>query len=361
MRRNKIKQGWDAVPIKKNKFEKTKISWTAKYEIKYMNEDNFVSKIIKFIIRISLLFAFDRKNVTKSKINQTINSTYYTLSSSKFKFIPSSVGFYLFLSIIPIFVIVISVIGAINSSWRDFLLNEIFPHLIPGIQDMFNKQIDFNAGEILVIVIFMTSSIWFASKGINKFRDSFTELYGFEDRQNFIIKRLKSIFIVIMISLYFSITTIAFAPLMLLIQKWINNNITYEILFYLISFIYIVIFGYIGIGLLYKYISPIRLKWSYLNLGILTSLIPIVIFLMIFSTVCKYLNYEKFGAIGSFLYLMLFILYISYFLHAGIIINSSYYKTNVLQNITAKKSLIPKKIITMCKNIWLRIKFNLRN
>ncbi len=355
LRRNKIKTGWDAVSKKNKNYEKSKVPWTARYEIKHVNEDNIISKIIKFIIRVSLFFAFDRKDVTKSKTNLMINNTYNILSSNQFKFIPSSVAFYLMLSFIPIFVIVVSIISALNENWYGYLINEIFYHLIPGMQNMFSK-VDFDTGEILFIVFFMISSIWFASKGINKFRDSFTQLYGFEDKQNFIIKRLKSIFIVVMISIYFSITTVAFTPLMILIKKNINNNVLYEVIFYLFSFIYILFFGYIGIGLLYKYISPIKLKWSYLNLGILTSLIPIVIFLLLFSTICKFLNYEKFGTIGTFIYLVLFILYISYFLHAGIIINSSYYKTNVFKNVVARQSMVGKKIQNVMRNSWLKIK-----
>ncbi len=250
-----------------------------------------------------------------------------------------------------------SITAAFNDSWYLSLSNEFLPQLIPGIQNMFTKNLDLKSSNIVFIVLFIASSIWFASKGINKFRDSFSELYGYDDKKNFIVKRLKSILIVVFISLYFSLVAIAWTPLMQVVKNNITNHVTYEFLFYFISFIYIVIFGYIGIGLLFKYISPIRLKWSYLNLGILTSLIPIVLFLLLFSTICKFLNYEKFGAIGSFLYLILFMLYISYFLHAGIIINASYYRTNVLQNVVVKKSLISKKIIVFFKNIWHKIRF----
>lgn len=361
MKRNKIKHGWDAVPTEKKEFQKVKVSWTSKYEIKHLNEDTFLSKIIKFIIRISLFFTFDKRNFTSTKIKSVVNNTYDSLSSSKFKFIPSSVALYLFLSIIPIFIISTSVVNAIDNDWYKFLSKDMLPYLIPGISNMFST-INFETKDFFLIAFFLVSSIWFASKGINKFRDSFTELYGYEDKQNFIIKRLKSIMFVVLISLYFSIIAISCIPLMMLIHQLSgNNNIAYEAGFYLLSIIYIVIFGYLGIGLLFKYISPIKLKWSHINHGILTSLIPILIFVLLFSTICKFLNYEKFGAIGSFLYLILFVLYISYFLHAGIIVNSSYYKTNVLQNIVVKKSLIPKKIWFSIKNIWLKIKFNRKN
>lgn len=356
MKRNKIDSGWKAITSKKEKFVKEKLPWTTQYEIKHYDEDNIFSKIIKFIIRLSLLFAFDRKNISKSKIKVTVNHTYNILSSSKFKFIPSSVAFYFFLSIIPITIIVISIISLLSIEWRNFLVNNILSYLVPGFQSILSVDLQWNTTDIFLIAIFIFSSIWFASKGINKLRDSFAELYFFEDKQNFLLKRLKSIFIVIFIGLYFTVIFLSLIPLMEWIYSWTSiNPALYQSFLYLVIFCYLLFFGYIGIGLLFRYISPIHLKWSYLNLGILTSLVPLILFTLLFSSICKVLNYEKFGAIGSFLYIMLFVQYISYFLHAGIIINSSYYKTNIYRDVQVKKSLLPKKIVTLAKNIWQKI------
>ena len=360
MKRNKILSGWKAVPKKNKKFIKSKIPWTTNYEVQHHNEDKLLSKIVQIIIRISLIFAFDRKNISNAKLKITANNTYAILSSGKFKFIPSSVAFYLFFSIIPISLIVISTISLINITWKDFFINEVIYFIIPGFNTLFTANLDWNAANILLTIIFLFSSIWFASKGISKFRDSFTELYGFDDKQNFLWKRIKSIIIVILISVFFTISAISFIPVMQVIASIITNKIVYQYVLYAILFIYLLIFGYIGIALLFKYISPIRLKWSYLNLGILTSLIPLIFFILLFSSICKFLNYEKFGLIGSFLYLMLFVQYISYFLHAGIIINSSYYKLNVYQNVEVKRSFIPAKIVIWIKNTWHKIQYYLK-
>lgn len=358
MRKRKIKTGWEAIPIKKQKFQKTKIPWIAKYEFKNLKEDSIFSKIIKFIIKISLFFSLDnKKNLSKTKKNITIDITYNTLSSSKFKFIPAAVAFYLFLSIIPIIVIVLSIINAISSSWNIFLVNQVLPRIIPGIQTLVNINLPLNSTNLILTFIFVFSSIWFASKGVNKFIDSFVDIYNYNDRQNFIIKRIKSMLIVMFISIYFSIVAISFVPLVQFIMNNISNIIFYDFIFYFLSFFYVVFFGYIGIGLLFKYISPFRIKWKYLNLGILTSLIPIVLFFLLFSTIAKFLNYEKFGDVGSFLYLVIFILYISYFLHAGIVFNASYYKVNVLQNMVVKRTFISQKIILIFKNLWHKIKY----
>ena len=305
MRKRKIKKGWEAVPIKKEKFQNTKIPWIAKYEFKNLKEDGFFSKIIKFIIKISLFFSLDnKKNLSKTKKNVTIDITYNTLSSSQFKFIPAAVAFYLLLSIVPIIVIVLSVINIISNSWNVFLVNQVLPRIIPGIQTLFSVSIPLNSTNLILTLIFVFSSIWFASKGVNKFIDSFVEIYNYNDRQNFITKRIKSMLIVAFISIYFSIVAISFVPLVQFIMNNISNALVYDFIFYFLSFFYVFFFGYIGIGLLFKYISPFRIKWKYLNLGILTSLIPIVLFFLFFSTITKFLNYEKFGLVGSFLYLV---------------------------------------------------------
>lgn len=361
MRRNKIKTGWKAIPRPRKKFEKTKISWTLKYEHKHLKEDTIISKIIKFIISLSLFFDFNKKIISKTKKSVMIDNTYNTLSSSEFKFIPSSVAFYLFLSFIPIVVIVFSIVNAINSEWKDFLSNDVLNTIIPGSKDFFTSNLDFKNFNFLIVLTFLIPSIWFASKGIVKLRESFTELYDYKDNENFIIKRIKGIIIVVFISLYFSLTSLAFTPLMIFIKNNIENKIMYDFLFYIVSFFFILFFGYIGIGLLFKFISPIKLKLKILNLGIITSLIPIIIFLLIFSTLCNFINYNKFGAIGSFLYLVIFILYISYFLHAGIIINSSYYKILYFQSTVTRKSYIFKRIYLIFKNIINKIMFNKRN
>ncbi len=360
MRRNKILSGWNAIPNKKAKFVKSKISWTTNYEVQHYKEDNLLSKIVQIIIRISLIFAFDRKNITNAKLKITANNTYAILSSAKFKFIPSSVAFYLFFSIIPISVIVVSTIAFIDMNWNNFLMDEILSFIIPGFNTLFTINSDWNAANILLTLIFLSSSIWFASKGISKFRDSFTELYGFDNKQNFLVKRMKSIIVVILISIFLIISSIAFIPVVQWIKLLITNTIAYQYVLYALLFIYFLFFGYIGIGLLFKYISPIRLKWSYLNLGILTTLIPLILFILLFSSICKFLNYERFGVIGSFLYLMLFVQYISYFLHAGIIINSSYYKLNVYQNVEIKKSFISTKLAISIKNLWNKAKYYFR-
>ena len=115
-------------------------------------------------------------------------------------------------------------------------------------------------------------------------------------------------------------------------------------------------FGYVGIGFIFIYLPPFKLKWKQINPGILTALLPTIFFVLIFGTITKFLNYEKFGPIGTFIYVLVFVLYLSYFLHAGIIINASYYRTYFSITMVKKKIIISKKIAMTMENIyrWLK-------
>jgi membrane protein len=64
---------------------------------------------------ISLKLTLNKKiSINPVKKRELIDTTYEKISSPKFNFIPAGLGLYLFLSIIPISIIVISTIEAIS-------------------------------------------------------------------------------------------------------------------------------------------------------------------------------------------------------------------------------------------------------
>jgi membrane protein len=58
---------------------------------------------------------------------------------------------------------------------------------------------------------------------------------------------------------------------------------------------------------------------------------------MSFGYLSALIDYAKYGSIGTFLYSITFVLVLSYFLYAGIIVNASYYKTFFSQRMVPKK------------------------
>lgn len=361
MRRNKINSGWNAIPIKKKKNKsKRKLSWISRYESLTSIDQTVFEKIVKFLIKISLFLTISRNNLLKSnrKRAEIVNSTYDSLSSDKFTFIPSGVAIYFFTSFIPILLIVIWLIGLFpNQHWNDVLLNDVLDHVIPGIKDMI-KKIEFDKTDTQIIIIFfLISLIWFSSKGITKFNDSFVSIYDYEYNSNWIIKRFKGFFTVCAISVFFFIWSLTYLPLISAMKAhFIDNDGLFQFFFYVVSLVYMLVFGYIGIGLIFIYLPPFKLKWKQIKPGVLTALIPTMIFVLIFGSIAKFLNYEKFGPIGSVIYALIFVLYLSYFLHAGIIVNASYYKTYFSINMIKKKIIISKKLAMWTENTirWIK-------
>lgn len=354
MKRNKIDVGWNAIPTKKTKFKKKKRidSWTYQYETIPSFDETVFEKIVKLLISISLFFVISKNNfLNKRKKNEIVNSTYESLSSNKFMFIPAGVALYFFMSFIPILIITISIIKLFPELY-DILINDVLLYILPGVDEMF-KLIDLNNVFVsFAFVFFIISLIWFSSKGITKFNDSFVSIYEYEYNTNWVIKRLKGIFTVILISGYFILWSLTYLPLLNVLKQNIfpHNKVLYEFLFIFSLIIYIAIFGYIGIGFIFIYIPPFKLKWEQIKPGIITSLLPIVLFIVIFGSITKWLNYEKFGTIGTFIYGLLLVLNISYFLHAGIIINASYYKTYYSNNMVRKKAKLSKDISLIIKS-----------
>ncbi len=358
-KKNKIKYGWDAVEKQKTKNKKQNYKWVSKHTYRNSTEITFFDKIIKIIILISLKLTLTKKiSINPVKKRELIDTTYEKISSPKFNFIPAGLGLYLFFSIIPISIIVISIIEAISYipvlsggkdlGWGSILRVDILARIIPGFESLL---IQINPGDVnavllnTTIIILLFSSIWFSSRGLSKFIDSQSTIYEHTEQTNFIIKRLRSIMMVPIISIFFIISFLSLIPLIGFYQQQWPGLIPeqhvfgwqYEVLFYITLTIYLVFWSYFGVGLLFRFSPLFKLKWKQISPGILITVIPTVIFIMSFGYLSALIDYAKYGSIGTFLYSITFVLVLSYFLYAGIIVNASYYKTFFSQRMVPKK------------------------
>ncbi len=358
-KKNKLKFGWDAVEKSERKKKKENYKWVSKHTYRNSVEITFFDKIIKIVILISLKLTFNKKiSINPVKKRELIDTTYEKISSPKFNFIPAGLGLYLFFSIIPISIIVISVIEAISHipvltggkdlGWGIILREDILSRIIPGFDSLLIQINATDTNVILMnttIVILLFSSIWFSSKGISKFIDSQSTIYEHTEQTNFIIKRLRCIMMVPIISVFFILSFLSLIPLINLYQvKWPSLSLDervfgwqYEILFYFTLTIYLIFWSYLGVGLLFRFSPLFKLKWKEISPGILITVIPTVIFIMSFGYLSALIDYAKYGSIGTFLYSITFVLVLAYFLYAGIIVNASYYKTFFSQRIVPKK------------------------
>jgi membrane protein len=238
--------------------------------------------------------------------------------------------------------------GGEDLGWGSILRKDILARIIPGVDSLLIQINPDDANVILLntgLIILLLSSIWFSSKGLSKFIDSQSTIYEHTEQTNFIIKRLRSVMMVPIISVFFIISLLSLIPLVDFYQKQWPGLVPesgvygwqYEALFYNTLIIYLIFWSYLGVGLLFRFSPLFKLRWKEISPGILITIIPTVIFIMLFGFLSALIDYSKYGTIGTFLYSITFVLVLSYFLYAGIIVNASYYKTFFSQRIVPKK------------------------
>ncbi len=361
LRKNKLKTGWDAFESQKPKKESYK--WVSKHTYRNKNEITFFDKIIKLIISMSLKLTISKKIIINPiKKKELVNTTYENLSSPKFNFIPAGLGLYLFLSMIPIFMLVTFIIELIsnipneNLGWGKIFREDILSKIIPGFDSLITNIMPSENNVLfnVTLALLFLSSIWFSSKGIMKFIDSQSTIYEHNNQTNFFIKRMRGVMIVPIISFFFVIALISFIPLIKYFQElWPPIKIEnievfgwkYNTIFYFSMTIFISLWSYVGIGLLFRFSPLFQIKWKQITPGILIATIPTVIFTLSFGYLTSLIDYSKYGSIGTFLYAITFVMILAYFLYAGIIVNASYYKTFFSKRIIPKKWALTKILL----------------
>ncbi|MGZ9414386.1 YhjD/YihY/BrkB family envelope integrity protein [Mycoplasma sp. 480] len=301
-----------------------------------------IKRLLNFFILIILKISIrpktwkTRKDEVKTLVSRSINK----LASVEFAFLPPGFAFYLFVSFIPILIISFSIISSINFGWfsnnlenlKDFLLEQILNRYIPGINNSIPKTLNIFSSttwETTTFILLLISSLWIASSGYAKFISSQSVIYNHKNTGNIFLNRLKGILIVIIIStilsLFLSVSSLIFISLKSKIEEiWL-----YDLSFYLISIIFLFMFFYITWLITLK-ISPVfKISFKQILPGTFISALSSTLFSIIFGFLAsaKFINYDKFGTLATFLYLSTFCLYISYLLYFGVIINEAFYKS----------------------------------
>ncbi|MGZ9413317.1 YhjD/YihY/BrkB family envelope integrity protein [Mycoplasma sp. Z386] len=301
-----------------------------------------IKRLLNFFILIILKISIrpktwkTRKDEVKTLVSRSINK----LASVEFAFLPPGFAFYLFVSFIPILIISFSIISSINFGWfsnnlenlKDFLLEQILNRYIPGINNSIPKTLNIFSSttwETTTFILLLISSLWIASSGYAKFISSQSVIYNHKNTGNIFLNRLKGILIVIIIStilsLFLSVSSLIFISLKSKIEEiWL-----YDLSFYLISIIFLFKFFYITWLITLK-ISPVfKISFKQILPGTFISALSSTLFSIIFGFLAsaKFINYDKFGTLATFLYLSTFCLYISYLLYFGVIINEAFYKS----------------------------------
>ncbi|UUD35121.1 YihY/virulence factor BrkB family protein [Mycoplasmopsis caviae] len=342
----KIYTGLDQSKIKKEYRNNLKKSWFARNIAPVDNKRwLFIEKIVKFFLMIILWIATPRLSwKNKSKTNELINRTYKKFTDKSFVFIPLTTAFYFLVSFVPIITIMIILLSLIPS-YHTLFINEILGRIIPGVTSIIKIPDTSKKGaQLTSLIILCLASLWMSSSGFGKFIYSQNYIYGHKNLGNWLTNRLKGLLVVLSISIYLFL---AGALYLFFYQTFTDSlSIYYKNIYFYITFsIYLLVVLYFGLSLLYTMSPSFKLGWTTVFPGVLITSIPIMIFMTIFGFLTSLIKYDKYGIIGSFMYIALFVSYLTYFMFLGIIVNEAYYKTFVSSYTVSKRSLFGKMFL----------------
>ncbi|MBU4689510.1 YihY/virulence factor BrkB family protein [Mycoplasma zalophidermidis] len=341
-----IYTGQNPKKIKKAYNKKIKKSVINKSVIPNENKQWWLlEKIIKFFIMLILWIATPKTTwKNKSKTKELIDRTYNRFTAKDLTFIPISLSFYFLVSFVPILTVVIVLLSFIQD-YNNVFLNVILVRIIPGVENLINvPNLNINHGvQYTTIAILLLTSTWLGSNGWGRFIYSQNYIYGHETLGNFFINRIKGFFIVVSISIYLFLVTAFYIFIYKLIST--NLNSVGEKIFFYVSFdIYLMIVLYFGFTLIYKLTPSFKLSWNSVLPGVLIASFPNMLFIGAFGYLTSLIKYNQYGAIGTFMYIALFVSSLSYFIFLGLIVNESYYKTYHSSYTIAKREWLFKKI-----------------
>ncbi|MGY5139188.1 YihY/virulence factor BrkB family protein [Mycoplasmopsis gallinarum] len=312
-----------------------------KKEIQFL----FFEKLLKLFLKFILLCAITRftwKN--RPKIDELVDRAHAKFSSKENSFIPISQAFYFLVSFAPI-ITMITLLLSFVPGYDQIFLNVILAKIIPGLNQVFKLEIVTNLKSqyISMIILFLTS-LWLSSNGYGKFVYTQSYIYNHEKMGNIITNRLRGFFIVLGITLYLFIVILFYIFIYNTFIKYISNPVSQNVFFYITFCLYLPVVSYFGFLFLFKFSPKFKLSWNQINPGVLISTVPMFLFVSIFGLLTSFINYGKYGLIGTFMYVALFVMFFSYFVWLGIIINESYYKTYFSSYTIDKNNFWSRKI-----------------
>ena len=341
-RKKKIKSGYQK--DKKPKVRKKNRSWLSKLIVAPYRKVSLMEKIIKFFIFIALRIAIKPSRWKEPKKNyEIIDRTYKRFMSNDFIYIPTSIAFYIIIAFMPILSIIslvyyippIEIFLENNRNKENLdLLQQVIGGFIPGSTELIEslKEIPDSGlapGALGTIIVSLIISTWISSNGFAKI--VYTESYIFNHKfvGGYWMNRLKGFFMVL--CFVFFLLLILFANI--LFVNWLNHHHEKGILRRLWTYLWLIstlsVGVFVGIISLFKFSPRFFIKVRHTIPGAIVTTVPTVGFLVFFGIITSFWHYDRYGIVGSIMYIGISSLIIVDFIYVGLITNNSYYKTFV--------------------------------
>ncbi len=263
---------------------------------------------------------------TRSKLKKTLKRIFKIISRPEMVILPGNISFALILSIFPSIMILGFIISKFNISVDDVLnlISFNLPEVIYGL------IVKFLSSESNVAWLSLIIGLYFSSNGTNAIIVAANILYKTEEKSN-LKKRIKSLFLVILMMLLFTFTTIVLGFGSAILKTLIdllegNYDIIYKIFTVLkwpLSFFLI----YFFVKILYTIAPASNIKSSSVTKGALFTTLGWIIATFIYSIyVSNFARYDVFyGSLSSIIVLMIWVYILSSILVIGIGINAEQY------------------------------------
>ncbi|BAP39620.1 YhjD/YihY/BrkB family envelope integrity protein [Metamycoplasma canadense] len=337
--KNFLKTGWDDDNLEKKPILNN--SLVSKQIVKNKQKQNILEKMIKTII-YGILFIAIPNYLRSSKIKgkEIVKSAYAKINSNEFAFVPSGYAMYMFLSFIPTLGLIIGIIGAINPEFEIIIKVTILGQLIPGIEKVIPAFLHIwnSPGGAVAFILLTISILWIGSKGYSKFIFSFDALYEHKNQIPLWKIRIKGFLTSIVITGILIVFLLIISSFLTFILKNVFNiaiteAITlkslpweFQLIFWLPTILFLPIITYLSFLFFFKFAPNFKIKFSHVSPGALVVAIPTSLYILIFGSLTSLINYDKFGVVASFMYIILLLSVTSYFIYTGVIVNSSFYK-----------------------------------
>lgn len=259
---------------------------------------------------------------------------YEIINTPSMSYLPGNLAFYLVLSIFPI----LTLIGVFASRFSinvDTLVNLIdtsFPNNVSEVLANFITGEGFNSN----IGIFMIIGFFLASNGADAIILASNNLYGFPN-SNYFKRRIKAIFIIILIILLFifMLGFLAFGNKILNI--WLSyvpdKNLAELVrnLFVILKWPFALFVIFFNVKLIYTIAPDWKIMTKHTTRGAIFTTVSWIVVVQIYSYwVTHFSNYDIFyGSLSNIVILMLMTYIISYILVIGIAINVKSYEYKI--------------------------------
>ena len=245
----------------------------------------------------------------------------------------SSTAFFIFLSLIPMIMLICSILSFTPLLQESDLLAAVGllpPSISPFLFSLVQSIYDSTFGMVSVTAIV---TVWSAGKGVLALMRGLNAMNGVVEDRNYVLQRLIASFylIIFLVTVVFSLTVMVFGNLLagVVIRHAPGMEALFELLLHLRGIFSWCIMTMI-FAAMYTYIPNCKLKFSHQIPGAVFSATSWNLFSWGFSIYVQHFNaFDMYGSLTSIVILMLWLYFCMYMILLGGVINITIFKDNL--------------------------------